>query len=76
MLGIAAIPIPIPIDSRKYKLSVKEWGLRFRKKQKLAKNITQTNRQSNYSVYFTEQDAITRDKGKLIKMNYREIKRP
>lgn len=73
VLGVKAIPI----DIRKYKLSVKEWDLRsFTRKQKLARNITQSSRQLNYSVYFTEQDAIIRDKGKLIKMNYREIKRP
>lgn len=73
VLGVRAIPI----DIRKYKLSVKEWDFRsFTKKQKLAKNITQSSRQLNYSVYFTEQDAIVGDKGKLIKMNCREIKRP
>ena len=73
MLGVVAIPI----DIRKYKLSVKEWDLRsFEKKQNLAKNVTQRSQQLNYSVYFTEEDVVTGDKRKLIKMNYREIKRP
>lgn len=47
-----------------------------KKEQKLAKNITQRSQQLNYSACFTEQDVFTGDKGKLIKMNYREIKRP
>ena len=73
MLGVVAIPI----DIKKYKLSVKEWDLRsFEKKQNLAKNMTQRSQQLNYSVYFTEEDVVTGDKRKLIKMNYREIKRP
>ena len=69
--------VAIPIDIKKYKLSVKEWDLRsFEKKQNLAKNMTQRSQQLNYSVCFTEEDVVTGDKRKLIKMNYREIKRP
>ena len=70
VLGITAIPI----DSKKYRLSARLRS--FKKEQNLAKNITQRSQQLNCTVCFTEQDVFTGDKGKLIKMNYREIKRP
>lgn len=51
-------------------------GLQDLHKEAETKNVAQSSLQLNYSVYFTKQDAIIEDKGKLIKMNYREIKRP
>lgn len=68
-------PFPLVLGNINYQLKSEIRGA-SKKKQKLAKNITERSQQLNYSVCFTEQDVFTGDKGKLIKMNYREIKRP